>query len=62
MYEKFAQLLKDRGVTPNVVASATGIAQSTLSDWKNGKSTPKLDKIIKIADYFGVPVTYFIEG
>lgn len=62
MYEKFDQLLKDRGVTPYVVASATGIAQSTLSDWKNGKSTPKLDKVIKIADYFGVPVTYFIEG
>lgn len=61
MYEKFDRLLKERGITPYVVASYTGIAPSTLSDWKAGKYTPKLDKLVKIADYFKVPVTYFIE-
>ena len=37
----------------------TGISTATLSDWKNGKSEPKRDKIEKICDYFAVPISYF---
>ncbi len=59
MYEKFACLLKERDVSAYQVAKATGIGQSTFSDWKNGRSTPKLDKLQKIADFFGVSVDYF---
>ena len=36
------------------VAKATGIPNSTFTDWKNGRSSPKADKLIKIADYFGI--------
>ena len=41
MYEIFAKLLEQKGVTPYQVYKATGVAQSSLSDWKNGKSKPK---------------------
>ena len=34
----------------------------TLSDWKNGKTTPKQDKLLKIADYFGVSLDYLMTG
>ena len=61
MYEKFAQLLQERGITSYRVSKDTGISQSTLSDWKNGKSAPKLDKLQRIADYFGVSVSYFYD-
>ena len=61
MYEKFSKLLQDYGVTAYKVAMATGISQTTFSDWKNGKSQPKIDKLQKIADFFNVPVTYFTE-
>lgn len=59
MYEKFLKLLKQHNTTPYKVAKATGIANSTLSNWKSGTVTPKLDKLQKIADYFGVPIGYF---
>ena len=59
MYEKFEQLLKEYGVTPYRVHKETGISTATLSDWKNGKSQPKKDKIEKICDYFNVPISYF---
>ena len=59
MYEKFEQLLKKYGVTPYRVHKETGISTATLSDWKNGKSQPKKDKIEKICDYFNVPISYF---
>ncbi|WP_042435198.1 helix-turn-helix domain-containing protein [Faecalispora jeddahensis] len=60
MYEIFEQLLKEFDVTPYRVHKETGVAQSTLSDWKNGKGTPKADKLQKIADYFGVTVGYLL--
>lgn len=60
MYEIFAKLLKEKGVTPYQVSKATGVAQSSLSDWKNGRSKPKYEKMLAIADYFGVSVDYLL--
>ena len=62
MYEIFAKLLEERGVTAYKVSKATGIAGSTFSDWKSGRSTPKQDKLQKIADFFGVSVDFLITG
>lgn len=62
MYEIFEQLLQKYNVTPYKVAKETGITQSTLSDWKRGRSTPKSDNMKKIADYFGVSVDYLMTG
>ena len=62
MYEIFEELMKKCGYTSYKVAKETGIAQSTLSDWKNGKCTPKIDKLQKIADLFGVTLEYLMTG
>ena len=62
MYEIFAKLLEERGVTAYKVSKATGIAGSTFSDWKSGRSEPKVDKLQKLANYFGVSIEYFLEG
>lgn len=62
MYEIFSQLLQKFGVTAYKVSKATGISQSSLSDWKLGKVTPKTDNMKKIADYFGVSVEYLMTG
>ena len=60
MYKIFVELLQKNGVTPYKVAQATGIGNSTFTDWKNGRSVPKQDKLQKIADYFGVSVDYLM--
>ena len=62
MYEKFAELLASTGVKAADVARATGIIPTTFSDWKKGKSQPKIEKLQKIADYFNVQLEYFTEG
>lgn len=62
MYEVFEQLLQKYGVTPYKLSKETGIAQATFSDWKNGRSTPKQEKLQKIADYFGVTIEYLMTG
>ena len=61
MYEIFEQLLLKFGVTAYQVAKATGISTATLTNWKKGRYTPKQDKLQKIADYFGVPVSELTE-
>lgn len=59
MYEKFLKLLENKGVSAYKVSQATGISQQTFTDWKHGRYEPKREKIQKIADYFGVPISYF---
>lgn len=62
LYSNFEKLLKERGETAYKVAKETGISQPTLSDWKNGKSVPKADKLQKIADHFNVTLDYLMTG
>ena len=62
MYKKYEKLLEERGETSYQVSKATGVGQNTLSNWKTGRSQPKVDKLQKIADHFGVPVSYFLEN
>ena len=60
MYERFEELLKDTGKTAYKVSKDTGISTATLTSWKQGKYTPKPDKLKLIADYFGVQIEYLI--
>lgn len=62
MYDIFVKLLQNHGITSYKVAKETGISQTTFSNWKSGRSTPKADALQKIADYFGVTVDYLMNG
>lgn len=53
-YENFERIIKGKGITAYRVAKETGITTATLTSWKQGKYTPKMDKLQKIADYLGV--------
>lgn len=61
MYEKYVELRDKKGVTDYRVAMDTGIPKSTFTDWKNGRSKPKTEKLKTIAEYFGVSIEYFLE-
>lgn len=62
MYEIYCKLRDKRGVKDADVVKETGITKSTFSDWKNGRSKPKNDKLQKIADYFEVSLQYLTTG
>ena len=61
-FTKLEDLVKEKGITLYVLAKELGFARSLFSDWKSGKSMPKTDKLLKISEYLGVEVSYFIEG
>lgn len=62
MYEKYVILRDKKGITDYRVSDDTGITKSTFTDWKNGRSKPKFDKLLLLAKYFGVPVEYFADS
>lgn len=57
MYSVYEKLRNERGMTDYQVCQETGIATATLSNWKAGRYTPKVDKLLKIAKLFNVTVT-----
>jgi transcriptional regulator with XRE-family HTH domain len=61
-YAIYEQIIKEKGVNSAAVSRGTGISQTTFSEWKKGKSTPKADKLKKIADFLNVPLDYLITG
>lgn len=62
MYEVFEQLLQSHGVSSYKVSKDTGVTQTSLSNWKAGRSTPTTKTLQRIADYFGVTVDYLMTG
>lgn len=49
-YERYATIRDSRGLTDYAVAKRAGIGKSTFSDWKKGRSQPKSEKLMKIAE------------
>ena len=43
------------------VSEALGVSYYTLTDWVNGKKYPRMDKVEKLAAYFGVLKSDLIE-
>ena len=54
------QMLR-KGVTATQVCDALGFKKNTFSDWINRKSYPRIDKIEKMANYFGVSKADLVE-
>jgi len=61
-YENFQKLCEAKNVKPGTVSRATGISTATLTSWKQGKYTPKTDKLQLIADFFGVTLGCLTNG
>lgn len=62
MYSIFAKLLKDRGFTVADVSRATGINESTFSNWKRRQNRLSAKNAEIVARFFGVSVDYLMTG
>lgn len=61
----FPQILKalrhSRNVTQVQLAKALGYGYTAISNYESGKNEPDIDTLLKIANYFDVPVGYLLE-
>lgn len=62
-YDVFDRLLKEKGYKVIDVAEATGIPQSTFTDWKKGRvKSMKAEAMLAIAEFLHVSVNYLMTG
>lgn len=58
-FEIVSSLCDNRGISMTSLAAILKISKSNITNWKNG-SIPKMDKVAKIANYFGVSADYLL--
>ena len=46
----------------DVIAKEMGVTQQTVSDWRTGKTAPRINKLEKLARVCGVSPTWLIAG
>lgn len=54
IFKKISELCKEKGISVAKLERETGISNGTISRW--GSSSPTVEKLEKVADYFGVSV------
>ena len=62
MYEIFEQLCNERNLSSYKVSKLANVTQTSLSNWKNGKSIPSTQTLQKLADFFEVTIDYLMTG
>lgn len=58
IYERVMKLCSERNIDKTTLEKACGFSQNSINKWKS--SMPSIDKIIKVANYFGVTVDYLL--
>lgn len=56
--EKIKMLMDEKGWTIYRLAKVTGCSQSTVARWVNGEGVPQKMTMVRIAEAFGVSVSY----
>lgn len=60
LFENIKALCKDRGITISKLEKETGLGNATVRGWE--QSSPKVDKLKKVADYFGVTLDDLLKN
>ena len=60
--DRIFELLKERKMTQKEFAQRTGIAESSISDWKKKRTNPVSDKILIICEVLGVSPYELLSG
>lgn len=59
-YGKLTEICQENGITPRKLTTLLNISSANATFWRNG-SVPRPRTIKKIAEYFGVPMSYFYD-
>ena len=60
--ETLKSLLKNRGITLETLAHELGTTRQAIHQYTSGKTYPKYDTLIKIADFLDVSTDYLLTG
>lgn len=60
MTNRIRELRRAKGITMKQLGIAVGLAESTISQYENGKRQPDNETLIKLSNFFGVTVGYVL--
>lgn len=59
--ERVRRLRDERGLSQLALGNAIGMRQSTISQIENGENKPSWKTLQKLAEYFGVQLSYLLN-
>lgn len=60
--EKLIKLRKAQGMSQEDLGYELNVTRQTISKWELGESTPEMEKLIQISNYFGVSVDELVSN
>lgn len=62
MAERIQYLRKTEGLSQEELANKMGVSRQAVSKWESEQSSPDLEKIIIMSNFFGVTTDYILKG
>ncbi len=62
MTDRIQQLRKAKGISQEELADRIGVSRQAVSKWEGGQSTPDMEKVLLLCDYFEVTADYLLRG
>ena len=60
--DRIQNLRKGKGISQEQLAEAIGVSRQAVSKWESEQSTPDLEKIVLMSDFFDVTTDYLLKG
>lgn len=60
--DRIQNLRKSRGISQEELADKIGVSRQAVSKWESEQSSPDIEKIILLSDYFDVTTDYLLKG
>lgn len=60
--DRILELRKQKGISQEALADKLGVSRQAISKWESEQSTPEMDKIVLMSDFFEVTTDYLLKG
>ena len=60
--ERLTELRKSRGLSQEELAEKLTLTRQTISKWELGQSSPDIEYVIELCDFFGISADYLLKG
>lgn len=60
--DRIQSLRKSKGISQEELADKIGVSRQAVSKWESEQSTPDIDKIILLSEYFETTTDYLLKG
>ena len=62
MADRIQLLRKSKGISQEELADKVGVSRQAVSKWESEQSTPDIEKVILLSDFFDVTTDYLLKG